>query len=353
MAVLYGFHNLTDILDQRAAEVEPQILSTAVDAAAAAHNQDISEALSLFVQPTQRHTIGISVMAEGELQGVDQWGRPDPIRFPAPVARYFPLFMAQTSIGFNYVLTQKMTVQEVNDRLQAMFIADAKWMRRQLLSALFTNTAYNFTDPQFGTYAVSVLANADAETYLRSSTGAASADTHHKGAATLTEAALTDVRAELVEHEENGGADAQVVVFVPTASVAAVQAHTGFVAAVDPNVTYGTGIDQYVGSFAATAPGTPIGYNKTAMVHLREWSRLPADYMIGVTGDGLKPLAMREDEEQSLRGFREIPGREDMPYLQRIWSRRAGFGAWNRVGAVVYRTNSGTYAIPTGFQAPN
>lgn len=353
MAVLYGFHNLTDVLDLRASEIDPVTLTTAVDSAAAAHNQDIAEAMSLFVQPTTRHTFGVSVLAEGELQGVDQWGRPDPIRFPPPVARYTPIQMAQTSIAFNYVLAQKMTVQELNDRLQAMFLADSKYMRRQLLSALFTNTAYTFTDPQFGAYSVSVLANGDAETYLRNGSGTASVDTHHKGVASLTEAALTDIRAELVEHDENGGPDTQVVVFVPTASVAAAQAHTNFVSAQDPNITYGTGVDAYSGSFAATAPGVAFGYNKVSRVHLREWSRLPDNYMIGVTGEGIKPVAMREDEEQSLRGFREIPGREDMPYLQRIWSRRAGFGAYNRVGAVVYRTNNGTYAIPTGFQAPN
>jgi hypothetical protein len=88
------------------------------------------------------------------------------------------------------------------------------------------------------------------------------------------------------------------------------------------------------------------------MVHLREWDKLPDNYAVGVTGSGLKPLAMREDAEASLRGFGEIPGREDMPYLQRIWSRRAGFGAYNRVGAVVYRTNNATYAVPTGYSAP-
>jgi hypothetical protein len=354
MAVLYGFHGLVDILDNRAASVDQELLSDAINAAVNAHNMDVQQSLSLFANKrlTDPQT-GVNQMAEGELQPLDEWGRPQPRRTPPPVSRYFPLYMAGDSIATNYVTQQKMTVQEVNDRLASVLLADTKWLRRQILTALFTNTSYNFTDPQYGTLAISTLANGDAETFLRTSTGTASTDTHHKGNATFTEAVLTDMRAELVEHDENGGDSAQVLVLVPTASKATVQGFTNHKDAADPNITVGTGVNQYTGSFAATAPGTSFGYNEEAQVHLREWSRLPADYAIAITDSALSPLAMRQDEETALQGFHEIPGREDTPYLQRIWIRRAGFAAYNRVGAVVYRTNNGTYAIPTGYSAPN
>lgn len=352
MAALYGFHNLADILGQRVTAVDYQIINDAVQQSVDAHNADLSATLSLFVTNVQDEGVGYRPLGENELQDVDEWGRPDPVRFPAPVARYFPIQMAQTSIALNYVTTQKMTVQELQERLTQMFVADARWMRRKLLSSLFTNTAYNFVDPIKGTISISPLANGDSETYLRVGSGTASTDTHHKGAAALDAAVLTDVRNELIEHSENGGDTAQVVVFVPTASKATVQGLAGFVAAPDPNITLGTGVDQYTGSFAANAPGTVIGYDADAQVHLREWARLPNDYIVGITDAAQKPIAIREDAEASLRGFGEIPERQDTPYLQRIWSRRAGFGAYNRVGAVVYRTNNATYAIPTGYAAP-
>ena len=354
MAVLYGFHGLVDILDNRAATVDQDILSDAIQAAVNAHNADVQQSLALFANKrTTDPQIGVNQMAEGELQPLDEWGRPQPRRPPPPVARYAPLYMAGDSIASNYITEQKMTVQEVNDRLQSVLLADTKWLRRQILSALFTNASYNYTDPQYGTLAISTLANGDSETFIRSASGTASADTHHKGNATLTEAVLTDIRAELIEHDENGGDSAQVVVFVPTASVATVQGFTNHIDAPDQNLTFGTGVNQYTGSFSATAPGTPIGYNAEARVHLREWSRMPSDYAIGVTDSGLSPLIMREDEVTALRGFHEWPERRDTPYLQRIWVRRAGFAAYNRVGACVYRTNNGTYAIPTGYSAPN
>ena len=65
------------------------------------------------------------------------------------------------------------------------------------------------------------------------------------------------MRSELIEHDENGGDTAQVVVFVPTASKATAQGFTNHIDAPDANLTFGTGVNQYTGSFAATAPGTP------------------------------------------------------------------------------------------------
>lgn len=354
MATLYGFHSLQDVLDQRASTIDQQILSDAIRAAVAAHNQDLNDSVTLFANKRMVvPQIGVAQQSEAELQGLDEWGRPLPRRPLPPVSRYFPLFMAGDSIATNYVLEQKMTVQEVQDRVASLMLADTKWNRRQLLSAVFTNVSYNFADPQYGTLPISTFANGDSETFLRANGGSASADTHHKGATALDNTVLSDIRDELVEHDENGGDNAEIVVFVPTASKATVQALTGFEPIGDPNMSYGTGNDAYVGSFGATAPGKPIGYSTVAEVHLREWNKLPANYAVGITSGAVSPLAYREDPEASLQGFHEIPGREDIPYLQRIWIRRRGYAAYNRVGVVVYRTNNATYAVPSGFQAPN
>lgn len=348
---LYGFHNLQDILSRRAATVDERTISDAIRLAVEAYNQDVTVALSAFATPVTNESVGVLPGDDGaELQGLDEWGRPLPRRMPAKVSRRFPIFMAGDSIASNYVTEQKMTVQEVNDRVEFLTLADNRWMRRQLLSALFTPAPYNFNDPEKGVYQVFPLANDDAETYFRSSSNTSGIDLHHKANAGITTAVLADIGNEIREHPENSG---EIVVFVPTASVPAVKALPGYTTGGDPNVSLGQSVDTYVGSIGANAPGAPFGYDSDAMVHLREWSSMPANYLLGVSVGGTKPLAMRQDEEPSLQGFHEIPGREDMPYLQRMWIRRAGFGALNRVGAVVYRTNNATYAAPAGLSAPN
>ena len=91
MAVLYGFHNLTDILDNRAAAVDQEILSTAIQAAVNAHNADVQQALSLFVgKRVTDPQAGVNQASEGELQPLDEWGRPQPRRMPPPVSSLLP-----------------------------------------------------------------------------------------------------------------------------------------------------------------------------------------------------------------------------------------------------------------------
>jgi hypothetical protein len=83
-----------------------------------------------------------------------------------------------------------------------------------------------------------------------------------------------------------------------------------------------------------------------------EWSILPNNYMIAVTTDGPRPIAMRQETNAQLQGFRLVAERNDHPFYESQWLRIAGFGAWNRVGAAVIRIGNASYAIPTGYSSP-
>jgi hypothetical protein len=74
--------------------------------------------------------------------------------------------------------------------------------------------------------------------------------------------------------------------------------------------------------------------------------------VIGVTPGGDPPIGMREETEESLRGFRLADERPDYPFYETQWIRIAGFGAKNRVGAYVVRIGNGTYAVPAGYEQP-
>jgi hypothetical protein len=94
-----------------------------------------------------------------------------------------------------------------------------------------------------------------------------------------------------------------------------------------------------------------FGY-ETSGVWLVEWPAMPANYLIGVTTEGPRPLAMREHPEAQLQGFKRVAERNDHPWYEAQYARFAGFGAWNRVGAVVHYLGNDTYAAPTGLTAP-
>jgi hypothetical protein len=87
-------------------------------------------------------------------------------------------------------------------------------------------------------------------------------------------------------------------------------------------------------------------------VWLVEWRSLPSSYIVATTTTGETPLGMREDDEPELRGFRQVGARNDFPFAETQWMRRAGFGAWNRVGAVVMLIGTGSYSVPSGYTCP-
>ena len=74
--------------------------------------------------------------------------------------------------------------------------------------------------------------------------------------------------------------------------------------------------------------------------------------MIATMTGGPRPLLMREEMEASLRGFNRVAERNDHPFYESQYLRIAGFGANNRVGALVQRIGNGSYAIPTNYPSP-
>jgi hypothetical protein len=84
----------------------------------------------------------------------------------------------------------------------------------------------------------------------------------------------------------------------------------------------------------------------------RAVAALPANYIVSVAVGGIAPLAMRQDPEPELQGFRLGGQIDHYPYFEQQWFRRAGFGSWNRVGACITRVGNGSYAIPTGYGSP-
>lgn len=352
--LLYGFHNLEDNVDDLAVDVGLETISDAVREANAFYAEEIRRALSLFVVGGMPDSIGVQPPVEGgRLQGLDQWGRPTPRRMPGKRQRRFPIHMAGDSIAGNWLQFQEMTVQQINDRIDYLQQADANWNRDHMLASMFTNATYPFDDEKKGTYDISVLANNDDEQYFLSG-GSAGQQNHFHFDSALGTDTLQAARADLIHHGENGGENGEVVAFLPTTSEQTVRALPGFVSAADANVQRGTAIDTYIGDVPVDYPGKLIGYDEDAQVHLVIWGRIPADYMVTVSTAGLRPVGMREHVLANLRGFIEMDdGRQDLPYWQRIWVRLAGYAIYNRVGAVVTRTNSGvSYAPPANLVQP-
>jgi hypothetical protein len=237
--------------------------------------------------------------------------------------------------------------------MAAILDGDRTWIFDHILAALFNDTAYTHFDPEKGQLSVQPIANGDATIYgVKPGEFAGGTDNHLLAqVATIADATnpFPTIYTELAEHPENGGVtEGRVVTFVPTNLKTAVTGLGSFYRPPSDDLTYGSGQTILSGNLGVAVPGTVLGMDLSG-TWVVEWPRLPSNYTISIATAGEPPIGERVDDMESLRGFVEMDSNADFPWYQRNWLRRAGYGAWNRVGAVVMRIGNGTYAVPTNY----
>lgn len=366
-AVAYGFVSLQNLFDQRVIDTRFDIIDTAITSTLNEHNRQLDAIMRLFASPTVKYKERYKTPTTARLMPLDENGAPRPVRVGGFYDVGYPLHSAGIGWGANFVARQTMNVGEMNEIVNTITMADIRWVRDHILSGLFSAASWVYPDDMYGNITVKPLASGDTDLYtVLQGADAPSVDTHLLAqAGDLVDATdpFSTIFSELTEHPENQG---DVIVLLPTNLKAKAQALTQFVAINDPNLRYATtattlnaagtsdtlGFDNVHGT---PVPGVVFGYHK-ARVWLTEWKVLPNDYMIAVTADGERPLAMRQRPETSLQGLVLLGEDDRTPFFQRNWMRSLGFGARNRIGALVYRVNNAVYASPSvgsvSYQAP-
>jgi hypothetical protein len=355
MALLPGFLNLKDVLGDRIIQVDIEAVNDAFDQAMSAYNETTNEMLSLFAEPVSTHQIRYKSPVAAYLEALDEHGRARPMKSVGHYDVAFPLFKAGSAFGMTRDVRVKMTVQEANNQLAMMLDADRRFIRRQILSALFSNTNFTFPDEMYGNLTCLPLANNDGQQYFvwAGSEAPASANAFMFQAAAIADGASTNplpaIWSQLVQSPENSGGD-DVVLLCASSLIAPIKALADFTLfPIDPNIVQPTTIRQLQGELDIPVPGRIHG--KAHGMWIVEWTALPAGYAIAVTDGGPRPLGVREPVELELRGFQAVADRNDHPYFERQFERRIGFSAYNRVGAVILQAGIGgtQYAIPSGY----
>lgn len=349
--VAYGFHNLQNVFDRRVSTVGVATIATAIQQSVDEHNRQMNALIGLFAERTTDFQIQYRTPALARLQAADEQGRARPIRPGGQYTVAFPLQKGLAAWGSTYEANVKMTVDEANEATNTLLMADARWMRDHILAALFDNAGWSFTDDEHGTLAVKGLANSDSVAYqILTGADSGATDTHYLAQANAIGDAdnpFDDIYAELMEHPDNAG---EVVALIPTNLRASVEALTLFNEIEDPAIRAGANRDVLVGTLGVETPGQLFGrVNKVWCV---EWRSMVSSYIVALCTDGPRALSMREHPEAELQGFKKDADRNDYPYLEGQWARRAGFGARNRVGALVQRIGNGSYAVPTNYSVP-
>lgn len=353
MALIYGFHRLADIAARRAMDVDVAVINTAISEANGNYNEMLDSLISLLVQKTTEYKTKYRGATGGRLQPLDENGRARPRKAISEYEVALPIWNAGDAWGANYLTNAKLTVQDVNDTLDQMQMRDRQWLIDQILSALFADDNFTFVDDDHGDLTVKPLANGDADLYLPSGgTALATANHLHAQANAIADGAdnpFPTIRGMLRGFRDTAG---QLVALSSTSLRASIEGLATFRERSDPNLSVAPNTQSLIANLAAMLPPNAELFGYADGVFQVEWPNIPSGFGFATSTGGERPIAMREDEVESLRGFREIGMREDIPWFEHQYHRRAGFGAWNRVGAVAYKIGAGTYDPPTGYAPP-
>lgn len=356
--VIYGFHTLQQRFAEPVQAVGEQVINTAITQAIQEHNDQLNKFTRLFLQAgitDASRTFRLGTTTRN--QPLDEFGRPLPIRGGAQYSVGLPMILSGNAIGRTWLEAQKLRVEDVNRIVADIIDGDRSWVFDHILAALVNNASYPFIDRDKGTVTVLPIANGDTQVYsVPNGAFSGSTDNHLLAQANAIGAGADNpfptIFQELAEHPENGGAGSgRVIAFIPTNLKASVTGLATFYRPTNSDLTPGNAATILTGNLGVDVPGTVLGMEDSG-VWVVEWPRLPSNYIIAVATSGQPAIAERVDDQTSLRGFIEVEGNQDFPWYQRNWIRQVGYGAWNRVGALVMRIGNGSYAVPTGYASP-
>jgi hypothetical protein len=359
----WGFTSLYDVFSRRVSDLTNggQLIRDAVVQSAAEYSRQANSIMSILATRTTQGKEKYQLTDSATLQPLDEWGNPKPRRSFGSYDVAYPIQGGGDAWGDNRVSRALMTVEQANDFTLSAMKADADWLIRHALGAIFGNAAWTFDDQGLGmaggglgTLSIQPLASGDSVTYVKRN-GIAATDNHYYAQAAAIADGTNPFPGLVTELEEHPGNGTGVAFYVPTNLVSAVTGLAEFTNVGDPNVTLGSA-SPVLNSDGASALGfgdKVLGYLKSSRAWVVEYSRLPDSYLLGLplnpTGTVLK---MREYDAPALQGFfPEFHSPDGNLQINRM-IRYAGFGVSNRVGAVAGLIGNGTYSAPTGFQGP-
>lgn len=348
--IAYGFVGLEHLFAERLENTNVSVVMTAVEESVNEHNRQAAALLEELSMPTEDYKTRFKQRDSYTLQPLDEYGRPKPLR---PAGYYdvaFPIQGGGAAYGFNHISEKLATVADVNRLTIEAMAADADWMKRHLLATIFDETAWAYDDEEHGSLTIQPLANGDSVTYVKKA-GAVATDDHYLAQAAAIDASnnpFPTIYQELREHPVNG--NGPIVAYIPTALKTSVTGLANFVEVGDPDIQQGANDDTIVGRLDRGFGDEVLG--KVDKVWIVEWSLLPDEHMLAVARGAREPVTkMREYPASSLKGFfRKMVMEGNLSTTE--FYRFAGFGAYNRVGALVYQVGNATYEVPTNYDAP-
>jgi hypothetical protein len=355
-----GFYNIDDVLDRRIQDVGAQTISTALQQSAQIHQRIVNEIYGSSVMRVDWFQRRYRVGGNRRVQSMTQDGTPRPFRSGLVYDVALPLQIVADSIAMNMWAENKQTVQDVNDEMVQILEAFNDWEKRTFLAAIFTDTAWTYADDSddVGNLTIQVLANGstDSQLYPLRDGSTATIDHYLAQAGSISNSANSYSTAyeTLKQHPTNSG---PYVSYIASNLVSDTKALADFRPLESTFINYGANATTAANEamrlmgWGNEVIGVVEGAGSGTGMVIVEADFLPSSYIITqATGAGAF-VGVREE----LIGGQSLIMRETRPntnHHKMDFYRRAGKGVVNRVAATVTRIGNGTYAAPTGYDAP-
>lgn len=347
----YGFIDQQHNADKLVTTIGEQAVYDMIAESLRIWSSEVQEMFGLLVGQTTDWQRRVKIATDADLQSLDEFGQPAPIRVSGEYTQGYPLRMAGVAWGTNRVSRHTLTVAEA-DRLTATVLkADLRWMRRHLLASMFTKTTYTFADPEHGDLSVVPFANNDTVVYLKRNGTAATANHYTAQADAIddTHNPFPTIYSTLQGYDSNYGKP--VICYVNSALAPDIEALAGFLEVVDPDITVGVSSNVLSGRIDI-GPGKEL-IGKTDRCWIVEWDAVPDDYILAIVPQTEEPIVLqRNSTVEALRGFFPEQGIKDGNWNQLNMIRYAGFGVNNRIAGLCHYIGAADYANPSNLSAP-
>jgi hypothetical protein len=352
---LTRFDTLATAYNTTVAKFGEDLAWQAIATALAAHNEQLGEAMDLFVESSTdrlRRYGGPDTMAMEEL---DEFGTPDAQKITAGVTVAFPLKFYGIALQWTRLFFQNAMASELAAQVTASLDADVKAIHRELKKALYLTGNYTFLDRRIDgiSLGVKALVNADSAAIPLGPDGTTfngATHTHYLGTANVWSGAtgaqvaadLDALIATVLEHFLAG----QILIYINRADEAKVRSATGFTAYLDTRIIPATTTTYARGPLdMQNVANRAIGVYGAAEIWVKPW--VPSGYITCLhTGSGGNVL-VRRTREGGGGNLELLFENETYPLRARALGREFGFGVFNRVAGAVLFNNNATYTNPT------
>ena len=349
MATSYGMLTSFDNDHAYVSTAGQGVVLDAINDVLAQYNAEQAEMMRVFVgRRTSNHQERFYAPIGGEMQTMGRQAEAAAVKRTGSWDVAYPLTQVGAQLAGDRVDSGYMTAGQLESQVMSVLTQDANSVRRDMLAAIFHDTARVFLDFEWGNLTVQPLANGDATVYPQVIGAVAGAvDNHYTTAAVLNAAAMTAAYNELIEHFGQRQSGDNVICFANSADIATIAALDGWTADIDrylnPSVAV-TGL-----AVIPTAPGVTVG--RWNSVWVNSWNWIPANYLVFVHLDYPGPLSMREDPASTGlgTGLQLVSTDEEHPIWKWHYEHRYGFGVTNRLNGVVLEITAGAYAVPAYY----